>query len=74
MAKLKKAYFCQNCGAEHAQWQGQCNSCKSWNTLIEEVIEKETLALQWSETNNNAIQNAIYIVIYVINRILNAIS
>ena len=59
MAKLKKAYFCQNCGAEHAQWQGQCNSCKSWNTLIEEVIEKETLALQWSETNNNAIQNAI---------------
>ena len=59
MAKLKKAYFCQNCGAEHAQWQGQCNSCKSWNTLIEEVIEKETLALQWSETNKNAIQNAI---------------
>ena len=59
MAKLKKAYFCQNCGAEHAQWQGQCNSCKSWNTLIEEVIEKETLALQWSETNNNTIQNAI---------------
>ena len=59
MAKLKKAYFCQNCGAEYVQWQGQCNSCKSWNTLIEEVIEKETLALQWSETNNNAIQNAI---------------
>ena len=59
MAKLKKAYFCQNCGAEHAQWQGQCNSCKSWNTLIEEVIEKETLALQWSETTNNAIPNAI---------------
>ena len=59
MAKLKKAYFCQNCGAEHAQWQGQCNSCKSWNTLTEEVIEKETLALQWSETNNNTIQNAI---------------
>ena len=59
MAKIKKAYFCQNCGAEHAQWQGQCNSCKSWNTLIEEVIEKETLALQWSETNSNRIQNAI---------------
>jgi len=59
MAKLKKAYFCQNCGAQHAQWQGQCNSCKSWNTLIEEVIEKENLALQWSETTNNAIPNAI---------------
>jgi len=49
MAKLKKAYFCQNCGAQHAQWQGQCNACKSWNTLVEEVIEKETVKPKWSK-------------------------
>lgn len=40
MSKVKTTYFCQNCGAQHAQWQGQCNSCKAWNTLTEEVIEK----------------------------------
>ena len=40
MAKSKTVYFCQNCGAQHAKWQGQCNSCKSWNTLAEEVISK----------------------------------
>ena len=42
MAKVKKAFFCQSCGAQNAQWQGQCNACKAWNTLVEEIIEKET--------------------------------
>jgi DNA repair protein RadA/Sms len=41
MAKVKKAFFCQNCGAQHTQWQGQCHACKEWNTLVEEIIEKE---------------------------------
>ena len=43
MAKVKKAFLCQSCGAQNAQWQGQCNACKAWNTLVEEIIEKETL-------------------------------
>ncbi len=38
MAKVKTAYFCQNCGAQSAQWKGQCSACKEWNTLIEETI------------------------------------
>lgn len=41
MAKVKTAYFCQNCGAQFAKWQGQCTSCKEWNTIVEEVIQKE---------------------------------
>ena len=41
MAKLKTSFFCQNCGAQYAKWQGQCNSCKQWNTIVEEVIQKE---------------------------------
>ena len=40
MAKTKTAFFCQNCGAQYAKWQGQCNSCKQWNTISEEVIQK----------------------------------
>lgn len=32
-AKTKTAYVCGDCGAEHAKWQGQCNTCSAWNTL-----------------------------------------
>ncbi|NRB60667.1 MAG: DNA repair protein RadA [Winogradskyella sp.] len=41
MTKVKTTFFCQNCGAQYAKWQGQCNSCKSWNTIVEEVVQKE---------------------------------
>jgi len=41
MSKLKTTFFCQNCGAQYAKWQGQCNSCKEWNTIAEEIIQKE---------------------------------
>ena len=42
MGKIKKAFFCQICGTQHTQWQGQCNGCKDWNTIVEEIISKET--------------------------------
>ena len=41
MAKTKTTFFCQNCGTQHAQWVGQCNICKEWNTIVEEVLQKE---------------------------------
>ena len=41
MSKIKTSFFCQNCGAQYARWQGQCNSCKEWNTIAEEIIQKE---------------------------------
>ncbi len=41
MAKVKTSFFCQNCGTQYAKWQGQCNSCKEWNTIAEEIIQKE---------------------------------
>jgi DNA repair protein RadA/Sms len=50
MAKAKTVYFCQNCGAQHAKWQGQCNSCKDWNTLVEEVISKPNKS-DWQSTS-----------------------
>jgi DNA repair protein RadA/Sms len=36
--KIRTAYFCSQCGAEHARWQGQCRECNTWNSLIEERI------------------------------------
>lgn len=41
MSKVKTAFFCQNCGSQYAKWQGQCNACKQWNTIVEEIIQKE---------------------------------
>ena len=41
MSKIKTTFFCQNCGAQYSKWQGQCNSCKEWNTIVEEIIQKE---------------------------------
>ena len=52
MAKSKTVYFCQNCGAQHTKWQGQCNSCKAWNTLVEEVISKPKNEA-WSPATSN---------------------
>ncbi len=41
MAKAKTTFFCQNCGAQFAKWTGKCTSCNQWNTIVEEVIQKE---------------------------------
>ena len=47
MAKPKTTFFCQNCGAAHAKWMGQCNTCSEWNTIVEEVIHKEVDGHLW---------------------------
>ncbi len=36
--KVRTAYFCTQCGAEHSRWQGQCRECGIWNSLIEEKL------------------------------------
>ena len=41
MSKIKTSFFCQSCGTQYSKWQGQCNACKEWNTIVEEVIQKE---------------------------------
>lgn len=41
MAKVRSAFFCQNCGHETAKWLGKCPSCGEWNTFVEELIEKQ---------------------------------
>jgi len=38
--KIKKAWFCQDCGAQYPKWVGKCNACSKWNTIVEEVISK----------------------------------
>jgi len=37
MARVRSSYVCQNCGAITQRWQGKCESCGEWNTIIEEA-------------------------------------
>ena len=38
MAKAKKAYVCEECGAHSVKWAGQCPDCSAWNTLTETTV------------------------------------
>ncbi|MGL5221979.1 MAG: DNA repair protein RadA, partial [Plesiomonas shigelloides] len=36
MAKAaKRAFVCNECGADYPRWQGQCSACQAWNTITE---------------------------------------
>jgi DNA repair protein RadA/Sms len=50
MAKIKTSFFCQNCGTQYSKWQGQCHACNEWNTIVEEVIQKEEKT-SWKPTS-----------------------
>ncbi len=39
MAKTKKNYVCQSCGAVSSKWAGKCESCNEWNCITEEIVE-----------------------------------
>ena len=53
MPKLKIQFYCQNCGTSYAKWQGQCTACKSWNTIVEELVQKEK-SEPWQESIGNS--------------------
>ena len=57
MAKVKTTFFCQSCGAQFAKWQGQCTSCKSWNTITEELVQK--LDKRDWKTGNQSVPNRV---------------
>jgi DNA repair protein RadA/Sms len=49
VAKLKSAFFCQQCGHESAKWLGKCPSCGTWNSFVEEVLQKEENKNEWRQ-------------------------
>ena len=36
MSRRNLTFVCQNCGAAYGRWQGKCEACGEWNTLVEE--------------------------------------
>ena len=39
MAKAKRKFVCQQCGTLSSRWQGQCDDCGEWNSIVEEASE-----------------------------------
>jgi len=42
--KLKTVYRCTECGTDYPKWQGRCDTCGEWNTLVEEVAAPKVSA------------------------------
>lgn len=62
MAKQKIKYYCQNCGAQHAKMLGKCTTCNEWETVVEEIIQKETKNTRtWQTTKTKKVAKAVKI-------------
>jgi len=42
--KSRSVYRCTECGAESLRWQGKCDTCGEWNTLVEEMAAPKVSA------------------------------
>lgn len=38
MSRSKSTFTCQTCGAMSSKWEGRCNACGEWNTIVEERV------------------------------------
>ena len=56
MAKIKSAFFCQQCGYETPKWTGKCPSCGAWNSFVEEVVQRDDKSkpesVSWDDDKN----------------------
>ena len=41
--KLTTVFFCNSCGYESSKWMGQCPGCHSWNTFVEETVNRQAV-------------------------------
>ena len=39
MARAQTIFTCQACGAVYNRWQGKCDDCGEWNSIVEEVAQ-----------------------------------
>ncbi len=53
MAKIVKSFVCEGCGTTSPKWLGKCPSCGEWNSFIEKIDSKETVATKITMKNNS---------------------
>ena len=39
MARAKSSFICQSCGSSYTRWQGRCDACGDWNSVVEEIVD-----------------------------------
>lgn len=42
MARVSSRFVCQECGSVFPKWLGQCEVCKAWNSITEELVSPQT--------------------------------
>ncbi len=42
MKGLKTVYICSECEYESPKWLGKCPKCATWNSFVEDVVEKQS--------------------------------
>lgn len=57
MARSTTRFVCQECGAVLSKWMGQCDVCKSWNSIVEEVVEDVGPSRSKIKISENFFQN-----------------
>ena len=67
MAKTKTTFFCQNCGTQYAKWIGKCTACNEWNTIVEEIIQKEEKRAWKQSSPTKKASKALKIVDIILN-------
>jgi len=45
MARIRKNFVCQSCGATTGKWAGQCEACGEWNSILEEQESRHPAGL-----------------------------
>jgi DNA repair protein RadA/Sms len=51
----KVVYECSECGDKHTKWQGKCNSCGAWNSLVETIAENPKTTRYTGLTSNSTV-------------------
>ncbi|WP_261176286.1 hypothetical protein [Anaerobacillus sp. CMMVII] len=50
--KKKTVFRCSDCGHPHPKWQGKCDSCNSWNSLDEVIVDAKSRQAKLAHTLN----------------------
>jgi len=55
-SKAETRFFCRDCGNDYPRWSGQCPSCGTWNSFVEEkVSSNKTLPTNHKSLTTNYI-------------------
>ena len=58
MPKPVITFVCGNCGTQRPKWEGQCSSCKEWNTLVENSNSIATTGVRaWASSQTSTLKS-----------------